>query len=47
MSELVLTVADFADVGVIRDDDDAGVERPRPLGADGAFVGLLPVCSAC
>jgi hypothetical protein len=42
----VLTGVDLADEGVIRVAGEAGVERPRPLVAVGALVGLLPGCSA-
>jgi len=43
---LVLTVADLADDAVVRDADEVGVGRPRPLDADGALVGLVAVSSA-
>jgi transposase len=43
---VVLTVADLADDAVIRVADERGVERPRPLVAGGALVGLVPGCSA-
>jgi hypothetical protein len=42
----MLTVADLADDGVFQIADERRVERPRPLVADGAVVGLLPGCSA-
>jgi len=42
----LLTVADLADDAVVRDADEVGVGRPRPLDVDGAFVGLVPVSSA-
>jgi hypothetical protein len=42
----VLTVVDLADDAVVRFADERGVERPRPLVADGALVGFVPGCSA-
>jgi hypothetical protein len=39
----LLTRVDLADDGVIDDVDDGVVGRPRPLVADGAVVGLVPV----
>jgi hypothetical protein len=42
----MLTRVDLADGGVIHDAEDCVVERPRPLVADGALVGLVPGCSA-
>jgi len=42
----LLTVVDLADDGVIRIDDERGVERPRPLVADGALVGSVQGWSA-
>jgi len=42
----VLTGVDLADDGVIRIDDEGGVERPRPLVADGALVGSVQGWSA-
>jgi hypothetical protein len=42
MTTGLLTGAGLADDVVVRDADEAGVERPRPLGAGGALVGLLP-----
>src|SRR6266516_1396049 len=42
----VLAGVDLADDGVVRVADERGVERPRPLVADGALVGVLPGWSA-
>jgi len=42
----VLTRVDLADDGVVHVADESGVERPRPLVADGALVGLVPGWSA-
>jgi hypothetical protein len=42
----LLTGVDLADDGVIGVAGEAGVERPRPLVAVGALVGLLLGCSA-
>jgi hypothetical protein len=41
----LLTVADLADVAVVADADEGGVEWPRPLVADGALVGVVVVSS--
>jgi len=43
---VLLTGVDLADDGVIRIDDEGGVERPRPLVADGALVGSVQGWSA-
>jgi hypothetical protein len=45
-SARLLTRVDLADDGVIDDADEGGVERPRPLVADGALVGWVVGCSA-
>jgi hypothetical protein len=42
----LLTFVDLADGGVVHDADDGVMEMPRPLVADGAVVGFLPVSSA-
>jgi hypothetical protein len=42
----VLPVVDLADEAIIEIADEGGVERPRPLVADGALVGFVPGCSA-
>jgi hypothetical protein len=43
--QVVLSVVDLADDGVICVADDRGVRRPRPRGADGALVGSVVGCS--
>jgi hypothetical protein len=41
-----LSAVDLVDDAVIGVADDLGVERPRPLGADGAVVVLVMGCPA-
>jgi len=41
----VLTVADLADDAVVQNAEERGAERPRPLVAGGALIGLVPGCS--
>jgi hypothetical protein len=45
LADRLLTVADLADDAVVQNAEERGAERPRPLVAGGALIGLVPGCS--